>query len=294
MSEVKELIKNKKRILYVLAILVAIISLSFYLLGIYGKQLNQGSKTKTGEISELVIDLNNQKVLYQKNPNKARPLASLTKLMTIYLTYEALENNQLNSSEELELPYLNDSQAVSLRSITADGKSQWSVADLMAAAMVMSANDAAEALGNRLGGENEFIQQMNQKAQELKLSKKTNFTSASGLPTEKGESVATAKDLAILAEALVTDYPQVLEQTRAASWTLSTGGIIDSTNGLLSSKQNDFEVDGLKTGYTEDAGYCYIGTASKGEQRLLVIVLGTNNSEERFLKADKLLQKYFD
>ncbi|MEG2505003.1 MAG: D-alanyl-D-alanine carboxypeptidase, partial [Carnobacterium sp.] len=153
---------------------------------------------------------------------------------------------------------------------------------------------AAEALGNRLGGENEFIQQMNQKAQELKLSKKTNFTSASGLPTEKGESLATAKDLAILAEALVTDYPQVLEQTRAASWTLSTGGIIDSTNGLLTSNQHDFEVDGLKTGYTEDAGYCYIGTASKGEQRLLVIVLGTNNSEERFLKADKLLQKYFD
>ena len=97
MSEVKELIKNKKRILYVLAILVAIISLSFYLLGIYGKQLNQGSKTKIGETSELVVDLNNQKVLYQKNPNKARPLASLTKLMTIYLTYEALENNQLNS-----------------------------------------------------------------------------------------------------------------------------------------------------------------------------------------------------
>lgn len=296
MSEVKELIKNKKRILYVLAMLVAIISLSFYLLGIYGKQLNQGSKAKIGETSELVVDLNSQKVLYQKNSAKARPLASLTKLMTIYLTYEALENNQINLSEELELPYLNDSQAVSLRSITGDEKTQWSVADLMAAAMVMSANDAAEALGNRLaGGENEFIQQMNQKAQELKLSKKTNFTSASGLPTEKGESMATAKDLAILAEALVTDYPQVLEQTRTASWTLSTGAIIDSTNDLLTKgNQHNFEVDGLKTGYTTDAGYCYIGIASKEEQRLLVIVLGTKNSDERFSKAENLLQKYFD
>lgn len=291
----RKLENKKRRMLFIVIILALIIGISFYLIEVKGKQLNQGSKNNIGQMSELVIDFDNQDVLHEKNIEKARPLASLTKLMTIYLTYEALENGQLNQSEELELPHLNDSQAVSLRNLTGNEKIQWSVADLIAAAMVMSANDAAEALGNRLAGENDFTQQMNQKAQELNLSKKTNFTSASGLPTEKGESMATAKDLAILAKALVTDYPQVLEQTRTQTWTLSTGGIIQSTNDLLAREnQFDFEVDGLKTGYTEDAGYCYIGTAEKEGKHLLVIVLGAENSAERFLKAENLLQKNFN
>ncbi len=258
-------------------------------------KMNPKSKMVESEISEseLMVNFDSKKIAYKKNAKQVRPIASITKLMTMYLVYEALEKGELEQSEEIELPVLNDVEAVSLRSISNDNKSKWPVEDLISATLIMSANDAAEALGHRLEESESFPQLMNQKARDLNLSKETHFTSASGLTTEKGESVSTASDLVLLATALIKKFPEVLEKTSLSNLTLTNGTTIYSTNELLNNKYDEnIKVDGLKTGYTDKAGYCFVGTANKNGSRVLVVVLGAKNSEQRFVIAENLLKKF--
>lgn len=288
MYEVMELLKKRWMICFLFVFLLIGV-------GVYFPKADEGKmnpKSKMVE-SELMVNFDSKKIAHKKNANQIRPIASITKLMTMYLVYEALEKGELEQSEEIELPVINDVEAVSLRSISNGEKSKWPVEDLISATLIMSANDAAEALGHRLEESESFPQLMNQKARDLNLSKETHFTSASGLTTEKGESVSTASDLVLLATALIKKFPEVLEKTSLSNLTLTNGTTIYSTNELLNNKYDEnMQVDGLKTGYTDNAGYCFVGTANKNGSRVLVVVLGAKNSEQRFITSENLLKKF--
>ncbi|MEJ6969610.1 D-alanyl-D-alanine carboxypeptidase PBPD2 [Listeria monocytogenes] len=234
-----------------------------------------------------VYSVENGEALYEKKTDKVMPIASLTKLMTAFLVLEAVDNNELSWDERLNLVRLDDPSAVSLYAITQ--KRTWSVRDLYSAMLTMSANDAAETLGDRLDGA-DFPKEMNNQAKKLGMSSKTTFVSASGLDVDGKSAVSTTKDLFLLSSKLISTHPEVLETTSKPTVTTDKGAKLESTNDSLGSIQG---LDGLKTGFTDEAGYCFIGTAERGGKRVISIVLDAGTAEKRFKDTEKLMEVGF-
>lgn len=238
--------------------------------------------------SALLVSLKHDKTLFEENTDQKVPIASLTKLMTAYLVLESIHNKQLSWDEGLTLKRLDDPRAVSLQAKT--GRTYYSVQDLFATMMIMSANDAAEALAERLNS-TDFVGEMNAKAKELGL-KKTKYVNATGLDSDGEESMSTAGDLLILAKELISDYPEILETTSRTSYVTKDGNTIHTTNDLLQENEVD-GLDGLKTGFTDQAGYCLIATAVQNGDRLIAVVLGSRTDNDRMKSAKKLLDYGF-
>ncbi|MBC2285179.1 D-alanyl-D-alanine carboxypeptidase [Listeria booriae] len=238
--------------------------------------------------SALLVSLKDDKTLFEENTDQKVPIASLTKLMTAYLVLESIHNKQLSWDEGLTLKRLDDPRAVSLQAKT--GKTYYSVQDLFATMMIMSANDAAEALAERLNA-TDFVGEMNAKAKELGL-KKTKYVNATGLDSGGEESMSTAGDLLILAKELISDYPEILETTSRTSYVTKDGNTIHTTNDLLQENEVD-GLDGLKTGFTDQAGYCLIATAVQNGDRLIAVVLGSQADNDRMKSAETLLDYGF-
>ncbi|MBC1513990.1 D-alanyl-D-alanine carboxypeptidase family protein [Listeria booriae] len=238
--------------------------------------------------SALLVSLKDDKTLFEENTDQKVPIASLTKLMTAYLVLESIHNKQLSWDEGLTLKRLDDPRAVSLQAKT--GKTYYSVQDLFATMMIMSANDAAEALAERLNA-TDFVGEMNAKAKELGL-KKTKYVNATGLDSGGEESMSTAGDLLILAKELISDYPEILETTSRTSYVTKDGNTIHTTNDLLQENEVD-GLDGLKTGFTDQAGYCLIATAVQNGDRLIAVVLGSRTDNDRMKSAETLLDYGF-
>ncbi|MBC2390967.1 D-alanyl-D-alanine carboxypeptidase family protein [Listeria booriae] len=238
--------------------------------------------------SALLVSLKDDKILFEENTDQKVPIASLTKLMTAYLVLESIHNKQLSWDEGLTLKRLDDPRAVSLQART--GKTYYSVQDLFATMMIMSANDAAEALAERVNS-TDFVGEMNAKAKELGL-KKTKYVNATGLDSDGEESMSTAGDLLILAKELISDYPEILETTSRTSYVTKDGNTIHTTNDLLQENEVD-GLDGLKTGFTDQAGYCLIATAVQNGDRLIAVVLGSRTDNDRIKSAETLLDYGF-
>jgi D-alanyl-D-alanine carboxypeptidase (penicillin-binding protein 5/6) len=219
--------------------------------------------------------------------------ASLTKLMTAYLTFKALKERKLT---------LDKTVPVSERAWKAEGSRMFidpkqtpTVENLIRGMIVQSGNDASIALAEAIaGGEDVFALAMNKEAQTLGM-KNTKFMNATGLPHP--EHYSTADDLAQLAQALIRDFPNELAyyKEREFTWNKITQ---PNRNRLL---WLDPTVDGLKTGHTEAAGYCLIATAKRGEadqsRRLISVVLGTSSDVARMQESQKLLNygyQFFD
>jgi D-alanyl-D-alanine carboxypeptidase (penicillin-binding protein 5/6) len=219
--------------------------------------------------------------------------ASLTKLMTAYLTFKALKEKKLT---------LDKTVPVSERAWKAEGSRMFidpkqtpTVENLIRGMIVQSGNDASIALAEAIaGGEDVFALAMNKEAQSLGM-KNTKFMNATGLPHP--EHYSTADDLAQLAQALIRDFPNELAyyKEREFTWNKITQ---PNRNRLL---WMDPTVDGLKTGHTEAAGYCLIATAKRGEadqsRRLISVVLGTSSDVARMQESQKLLNygyQFFD
>ncbi|MBF2342023.1 D-alanyl-D-alanine carboxypeptidase PBPD2 [Listeria welshimeri] len=234
-----------------------------------------------------VYSMNDKKAISEKNSDKVMPIASITKLMTTFLVLEAVKKGELSWDEKLDLIRLDDPSAVSLYAITK--KRTWSVRDLYSAMLLMSANDAAETLGNRLDGA-DFPKKMNKEAKKLGLSNKTEFVSASGLDVDGEMSVSTTKDLYKLSSELISTYPEVLDTTSKSSIITEKGAKIESTNDLIGTIPS---LDGLKTGFTDEAGYCFIGTAKQNGKRVISIVLNSDTAENRFKDTEKLIKLGF-
>ena len=237
-------------------------------------------------------------VLYAYNEHLKMQPASLAKMMTFYLTLEALRQKRITLETEMPVSEtawrlsLNDS--VSRMFLQVGNKV--SVHDLLYGLMVSSGNDAAVVLSEYLGGSQDaFTTQMNQKAQALGLSE-THFTNPDGLPTP--DEYTTAADMVKLGRALLETFPDALQYTAAKDFTFTTIG----TNGrtVTISQRNfntllfyDSRVNGIKTGHVDEAGYHLVASAHSDNLDLISAVFGTSSMESRRVETDKLLDWAF-
>ena len=240
--------------------------------------------------SWVLVESGSNQFLSAEKPDERLEPASLTKLMTAYLTFAALRQKTIA---------LDQAVPVSERAWRTGGSKmfikvgdQVPVEELIKGMIVQSGNDACVALAEAIAGSEEaFAQMMNREAERLGM-KATRFKNATGLPDP--EHVTTARDLATLASALIRDFPE--EYARYYSMKEYTYNNITqpNRNRLL---WLDPTVDGVKTGFTEAAGYCLISSARRGERRLLSVVLGTDSDAARASESLKLLNwgfQFFD
>lgn len=236
----------------------------------------------------LLFDVTTNQVLASKDPDLATEPASLTKLMTAYLVFQALKDKKLTLEQTLpvsERAWRTGMTGAS-RSFLPLG-SQVSVDDLLKGEIVQSGNDATVVLAEGVGGSyEEFVAMMNRQAQAFGL-KNTTFKNPEGLSAPGHAS--TARDLAVIATRLVQDFPEYLTYSAMKDFTYNK--IKQGNRNLL--LYRDPSVDGLKTGFTDAAGYCLIATAKRsfpnGERRLLSVVLGAASSDARANESQKLL-----
>ena len=232
-----------------------------------------------------LVDVLSGETLVAQNADEPREPASLTKLMTAYLVFKALRDKALVPSQMVK---------VSEKAWRAEGsrmfidpKKAVSVDELLRGEIVQSGNDAAIALAEAVAGsEQAFVELMNKEAARLGMTK-THFVNATGLSAP--QHVSTAADLARIATAIVRDFPEYyplysIKEYRYNNITQS------NRNRLLWS---DPYVDGMKTGFTDAAGYCLVASAKRGPRRLLSVVLGAGSDASRASEAQKLLNYGF-
>lgn len=232
-----------------------------------------------------VIDANSGAVLHNDSGDAVRHPASLTKMMTLYLTFELIESGRLKMSDMITISTRAASVAPS--KLDLDPGEKISVSDAIKAIVTKSANDIAVALAEKIGGsEANFVQLMNKRARELGMSK-THFENASGLPDP--DHVSSARDMATLALHLMDDYPGYYNvfATRTFAY---RGKTFRNHNTML----NTFSgVDGIKTGYTRASGFNLVTSAHRGGRHLIGVVFGGSTAASRNSEMRVLLTKAF-
>ncbi|TAL65149.1 MAG: D-alanyl-D-alanine carboxypeptidase [Legionella sp.] len=233
----------------------------------------------------ILIDVNSGKVIAEKNSDEHLPPASLTKMMTLYVISNALHHEQIHLNDMVRVS--KDAWKIGGSRMFIKEGQQVSVEDLLKGIIVDSGNDACVAMAEHVGGsENAFTDIMNQQAQNLGMSN-SHFTDSTGLPDPN--LYTTAKDLAILGRALVSDFPQYYGWYKQ-KWFTYNGIRQPNRNRLL---WRDSQVDGLKTGHTSDAGFCLVSSAKRDNMRLLAVVLGEPSDSVRADDSEKLLNYGF-
>ena len=240
--------------------------------------------------SAILIDSNTGEILYQKNKDQKTSIASLTKMMGLILIFEKIDNGSLKTSEILT----NSKNAKEMggTQIWLEEGEQISVDDLLKGITMASANDAMVLMAERVSGtEQEFVKEMNKKAKQLGL-KNTNFVNCTGFD-EKG-AYSTANDTALIAKELlkhkkIINYTSkyesyIRENTDNKTWIVNTNKLVKYYKG----------VDGLKTGYTDEAGSSLAVTALKENLRLIAISFGYNDSNTRNTEAKAMLDYGFN
>src|SRR5690348_7234984 len=233
----------------------------------------------------VLVDALSGQTLVAQSADERREPASLTKLMTAYLVFRALKDKEVTGSQMV---------SVSQKAWRAEGSRMFieprkavSIDELLRGEIVQSGNDAAIALAEAVSGSEEaFVDRMNQEAARLGM-KNTHFVNATGLPS--AEHVSTAADLARVAGAIVRDFPEYyplysLKEYRYNNITQP------NRNRLL---WTDPFVDGMKTGFTDAAGYCLVASARRGPRRLISVVLGAGSDAARAIESQKLLNYGF-
>jgi D-alanyl-D-alanine carboxypeptidase (penicillin-binding protein 5/6) len=237
----------------------------------------------------LLMDVTANQVLASKDPDMTVEPASLTKLMTAYLVFDALKSRKLNLQQTL--PVSERAWKMPGSRMFIDPKMQVPVEDLIKGMIVQSGNDATVALAEGVGGSVErFVQLMNDQARLLGMNN-TAYKNPEGL-TAAGHTT-TARDLATLATRLMRDFPEYVTYYAIKKYRYSgTPAANDTNRNLLLFR--DATVDGLKTGHTQAAGYCLVASAKRefpnvGTRRLLSVVLGAESENARANESQKLL-----
>ena len=233
----------------------------------------------------VLVDFNSGGQLVAHNPNQRVEPASLTKLMTAYLTFAALKQKTIA---------LNQVVPVSARAAKSEGSRMFiepnkpvSVEELIKGVIVQSGNDASVALAEAIGGSEEaFAQMMTREAKRLGMNN-TQFVNSTGLPHP--QHFTTAHDLGVLAAAIIRDFPEYYPYYAIKEYRY---------NNITQSNRNrllwvDPTVDGIKTGFTEAAGYCLVTSARRGSRRLVSVVLGASSEANRATESQKLLNYGF-
>jgi D-alanyl-D-alanine carboxypeptidase (penicillin-binding protein 5/6) len=238
----------------------------------------------------VLADVSSGQILAAEQPDERFEPASLTKLMTAYLVFAALKEKKLTLEEQV---------SVSEKAWRASGSRMFieprkpvTVDELVRGMIVQSGNDACIALAERIAGSEEaFAGMMNREAERLGM-RNSKFMNSSGLPDP--QHYATARDLYLLATSLIRDFPEQY----AAYYSLREYRY----NGITQANRNrllwlDGSVDGMKTGFTEAAGYCLVASSKRGPRRLLSVLLGSTSESTRAQESQKLLNwgfQFFD
>ncbi len=231
--------------------------------------------------SSIMLDADDGKVIYESNADETRYPASLTKLMTLYITFDALENNKLKLSDKLKVSRVAAGRSPSKLGVSAG--STISVKDAIMAVIVKSANDCATVLAEHFSPtEAEFAKLMTSKAKKLGMNH-TVFKNASGLPNSQQKT--TARDMSILAMAVYHHFPQYYGWFSQKSFTYK-GQKITGHNHLLDTFEG---ADGMKTGYTAASGFNIITSAKRGNKRVIAVTMGHKFLNERDKKAYKMM-----
>lgn len=236
--------------------------------------------------SYLLLDMSSGQVLASQGEDRKLAPASLTKLMVAYLVFDALRKGEIE---------LDDTFTVSEKAAKAEGSRMFAkagqtikVSDLISALIVQSANDGALTLAEGMAGSEEaFVDKMNAQARTLGLVH-TRFRNATGYSDPEHKS--TARDMTRLAASLVLHFPEAYQRHFSQREF--------SFNGLKQQNRNrllwlDPQVDGIKTGHTQEAGYCLIASAERGKRRLVATILGARSDADRTMYAQKMLNYGF-
>lgn len=233
-----------------------------------------------------LVDGVSGRVLYEKNARARLPIASVTKLMTLYIAAQAIQRKSLGLHELV--PVSEEAYHVNGSQIWLEPGERISVDHLLKAIAIGSANDAAYALGEFIAGSSAaFVEDMNQTARALGMTA-THFANPHGLPAV--DHYSTAHDLALLAEQAIK-MPLLLHYTsmwQDKSVRNGRGGTLWMINHNRLLRQYP-GMDGLKTGYTSEAGFCMVATARRADTRMIAVVLGAPSSKARFQDASALL-----
>ena len=233
----------------------------------------------------LVIEATSGQVLAENNSWQKRDPASLTKLMTAYLVFDALHQKQISLSQRMQVPE-RAWKAEGSRMFVAPGVPV-TAEDMIRGLVIQSGNDAAIALAIAVAGnESDFVARMNRQAKKLGMAD-TQFLNPTGL-TQQGH-YSTGRDLAVLSLAIMRDFPQYTKFYAEKSFTFNKI-TQENRNRLLFL---DPTVDGLKTGHTDAAGWCLIATVNRSPRKLLTVVLGAPSEDLRISESRKLIDWAF-
>ncbi|ATI55331.1 MAG: D-alanyl-D-alanine carboxypeptidase [Sphingomonas sp.] len=235
-------------------------------------------------VSEIVMDARDGSVLYAENAGIVRRPASLTKMMTLLLTFDAIDDGKLDPSGSILISRYAASQRPSRVGFKPGAR--MGVEDAIRAVAVLSANDVAVALAEAVGGtEDRFARMMTERARALGMTD-TSFTNATGLP---GANLSTAEDMAKLSLALLREHPKryAVFSTRSFSW---AGRRVQNHNHLLGAFEG---ADGIKTGYTAEAGFALAASAKRAGRRLIAVVIGERSIQARDRRVERLLDQGF-
>jgi len=238
-----------------------------------------------GAKSYLLLDATTGREIAALEPDMPLAPASLTKLMTTYVVFKALQQGQISLEDEVTIS--EKAWRMPGSRMFVEVGSRVSVHDLMLGMIVQSGNDASVALAEHIGGsEDVFAQMMNQYAASTGM-RSSHFLNATGLPADG--HITTARDLALLAQALIREFPEHYSWHSIKEFTYN-GIKQDNRNSLL---WRDDSVDGLKTGHTDEAGYCLVASARRDGMRLISVVLGTSSNKARTEGSQALLNYGF-
>ena len=235
----------------------------------------------------ILVDEDSGTVLYEKNADEQRPIASITKVMTLLLTFQALEEGKIHLDDVV--PVSEHAYSMGGSQIWLEPGEQMTLNDMLKAICVSSANDAAVAVAEFVGGsEPAFVQMMNERAAELGMTS-THFENACGLDQEG--HLSSARDVAIMSREMLLHHTEVRDYCSIWTDTLRDGATqLVNTNKLLKSYSG---ITGLKTGTTSKAGVCISASAERNGLRLIAVVLGSASGKERFEAATTLLDYGF-
>ncbi|WP_163539663.1 serine hydrolase [Gracilibacillus sp. YIM 98692] len=262
--------------------------------------------------SAIIVDAKTGKVLYEKQSDLKLPPASMTKMMTEYLVLEAISEGKIDwdtTTQVGDYAYGISADPV-FSGIGLIQDKDYTVRELYEGMAIISDNATTITLAELVAGsESEFVKMMNDKAEEMGLPE-YKFVNSTGLSNEdlgenypegtepNADNLLSARSAALLAYHLINDYPEVLDYSSTMMSELDDQPL-QNLNWMLPWEDNNFVpfhfegVDGLKTGWTQEAGYCFTGTAKQGDRRLITVVMKTDSKEERFNQTKKLMEYGF-
>lgn len=255
--------------------------------------------------SYVLLEMESGRIVAGENDHTAYTPASLTKIMTEYVVLQEIEKGRLDWDEMVTVSK-NAASIGEAQVFLREGEKR-TVEELFYALSIQSANDAAVALAEHIAGsETAFVGMMNETATKIGL-KKTHFRNSTGLPMRlyadppkvRGDHRMSATDVAVLTRRLLKDYPEVQEIVSQPRYFFRKGEARElkliNTNRMLPGLSHYYEgVDGVKTGFTSKAGYCFAGSAQRDGVRLIAVVMGSSSKNQRFKETAELLDYGFD